>query len=197
MLHCKTPIRSVAVALWLLLEMSVIVAPQVMSVNDPGDFLVRSTARLAVAFWAVAAVLMIHRYSGARLIWSLACAAYLIHVATAFEYAHHWSHAAAFQHVKDSSGVGEGIFVSYFFTALWTFDACWRWLSRCSYEARPCWLGWAIHGFMVFIIVNGTVIYEDGVIRWVSAVVLTSLTILLVRSRQQANQAKCHPTKAI
>src|SRR5262249_59210931 len=103
---------------------------------------------------------------GARLLWSGAWLLYCIHVAAAFHYAHHWSHAEAIRSVEEQSGFGEGIFVSYVFTLLWTADVIWWWLSPGSYVRRPRAVGIAIHGFMAFIIFNGAVIFAAGPARW-------------------------------
>ena len=148
--------------------------------HDPnyGDSLIRWTARHSLFFWFLAAFLLIDSYSTmARFLWVIAAISFLIHVGVAFEYAHHWSHEAAFRHVQESSGYGEGIFVSYFFTVLWTVDALWWLMSRETYETRSRTLGWLIHGFMVFIIFNGTVIFESGFIRWAGLIGLGILGI--------------------
>jgi hypothetical protein len=168
------------VFLWFLLLAGIFAAPELVAIDDQGDFLVRNTARLAILYWAIAAALML-RDAPARRFWALACAAFLAHVAVSFEFAHHWSHAAAFDHVKQASGYGEGIFVSYFFTLVWCADAVWWCAGPASYSERPRWIGWSVHLFMMFIIINGTVVFESGVIRWVSAAVLSALGLLWVR----------------
>lgn len=160
-------------------------------ISDKGDFPIRATIDLALLYWAIAVGVNLSQKSGdnssrfapARLLWTLACGAYLVHVAVAFEYAHHWSHAEAFEHVRQASGFGEGIFVSYFFTLLWTVDVIWWWIDRVCYERRPRWLNIAIHGFMVFIIINATIIFESGPIRWIGIAVLIGLGGLLWRSK--------------
>jgi hypothetical protein len=102
----------------------------------------------------------------ARWCWTLAWSAYLVHLAMAFHHYHHWSHADAVEHTRAVSGVGEGIYVSHLFTLLWTLDvACW-WLLPGRYATRPAWIDVTLHSFMVFVIFNGTVVYEAGTIRW-------------------------------
>ena len=118
-----------------------------------------------------------------RVVWTLACGAYLVHVAVAFEYFHHWSHAAAFRHVEAGSGFGPGIFVSYFFTLLWAIDVAWWWLAPGSRERRPSWIDGAGFGFMLVIIVNGAIVFASGAMRWVSATALLGLSLLWVRRR--------------
>jgi hypothetical protein len=186
LMPCFRQRRLFLTALWALLLGGILIAPDFVPLSDRGDFLIRNTVRLALVYWAVAVALMIHSLSAtARLAWTLGCAAYLIHVALAFEYAHHWSHREAFRHVEVVSGYGEGIFVSYLFTLVWSADVLWWWMDAKGYRQRPRWVGWAVHGFMVFVIVNATVIFESGVTRWVGVGVLTSLGLdaLLKSSR--------------
>ena len=103
-----------------------------------------------------------------RLLWSLGWLAFAIHVALAFEHYYHWSHGNAIAHTREVSGVGGGIFVSYFFTLVWCLDALAWWLRPEAYLHRPKWVGWAIHGFMAFVVFNGAVVYAAGPVRWVS-----------------------------
>jgi hypothetical protein len=170
------------VAAWAIALGVFLALPDSIPPDDGGDPLIRNTVRLALLYWTIAVALMLGSNSKrrtARLAWSLACAAYLVHVGTAFENAHRWSHAAAFEHVKQAGGFGEGIFVSYFFTLLWTADVIWWWANRSGYENRSRWLGWAIHGFMIFMIINATIVFESGPIRWIAAILLIGLGWLL------------------
>src|SRR5262245_29551754 len=74
--------------------------------SDRGDYFTRHTARVAVLLWglAVGARLLGRGRDNSRGLWTLACGAFLIHVAAAFEHIHHWSHTAAFEHVEQVSG---------------------------------------------------------------------------------------------
>ena len=175
-----------AVASWLALLTAVLLAPYLLHSPTLGDDLTRHTIRLALLFYGVAAALMLRlepaewrtvsaRARLARCCWTLAWAAYLVHLAMAFHHYHHWSHADAVRHTRDVSGVGEGIYVSHAFTAVWTADVLWWWLRPTSYATRSAWIDWALHGFMVFIIFNATVVYEEGFIRWAGAALLTVL----------------------
>jgi hypothetical protein len=154
-----------------------------LDATDRGDFFTRHTARVAVVFWGLSTatrLLAIGRFD-ARWLWTLACGAYLIHVAAAFEHIHDWSHSAAFDHVEQVSGFGPGIFVSYLFSLIWLEDVLWWWIGPNSYESRSKWLNLALHGFMAFIVFNGTVVYETGFIRWASIVMFFALGLLAAR----------------
>lgn len=173
--NCRFTALAAGIGLLLL------VAAYWLSFEVPGrgDFLTRQTARVAVLYWGLAAAtILLERRTYARSIWAIGCVAFLIHVATAFEYVHHRSHSAAYQHVQEVSGAGAGIYVSYGFTLLWVVDAIW-WLSdRASYEVRSKWLDRTIHALMAFVVFNGTVVYEEGFIRWASAAMFLTLGVL-------------------
>jgi hypothetical protein len=149
--------------------------------TNPGDSLTRNTIRLSLAWYAAALALMIRLCDeqdwnavtplgkAARWCWTWACFTFLIHVTLAFHYFHHWSHTHAFEHTREVSGLGEGLYISYLFTLLWTADAIAWWIAPAWYAARSPWIDRLLHGFMLFIVFNGAVIYEQGPIRWISA----------------------------
>jgi hypothetical protein len=151
---------------------------------DPADTVTRQTARVAVLFWGIAAAaLLIHKREWARATWTVGCLTFLIHVATAFDRIHGWSHFAAMRHVDAISGFGPGLYFSYAFTLIWLGDVAWWWLGRHSYETRPTWLDRSIHLFFAFIVFNGTVVYETGFIRWAGVLLFGFLASLFVRRR--------------
>jgi hypothetical protein len=59
----------------------------------------------------------------------------------------------------------------------------WWWLRPDAYAGRPAWIGRVLHGFMAFIVFNGTIVYETGPIRWAGAVMFALLAALWVRAR--------------
>lgn len=71
----------------------------------------------------------------ARRIWTLSCVLFDVHVACAFHFHHHWSHAAAWRHTAERTeellgfSFGDGIFFSYVFLGLWLFDVIWLWTA--------------------------------------------------------------------
>jgi len=166
----------------LLLLPGVLIWPFLTSSATLGDDLIRDTIRLSLLYYAAALNLMLWlnradwREGGlARVCWTLAWLAYVIHVGMAFHFYHHWSHAAAVEHVRSVSGVGEGIFVSHFFTLVWTADVLYWWLRPDAYAQRSPWIGRMLHGFMLFVVFNGTVVYEEGPIRWAGVVMFVEL----------------------
>jgi len=121
----------------------------------------------------------------ARLAWTVGCVAYLGHVYSAFQFYHGWSHASAFQETarqtRETVGweVGEGLFVSYFFTAAWLADVVWWWrVGAESYLRRPRVFTLALHVFFFFVVFNATVVFESGAVRWLGLTLCLSLTVL-------------------
>jgi hypothetical protein len=109
-------------------------------------------------------------WSLARLAWTAGCVAYLGHVYSAFQFYHGWSHSSAFEETarqtREAVGweVGEGLFVSYFFTAAWLADVIWWWRASAQNYARrprvfPC-----VAPVFFFIVFNATVVFESGAV---------------------------------
>lgn len=107
---------------------------------------------------------------GSKWLYTAACTLFLAHVASAFHFYHRWSHRAAFadtaRQTEEMLGFsfGEGIYFSYLFTLLWVADVVWLWLLPFR---RPSWLIAALQLYMAFIALNGAVVFEGGVTRWV------------------------------
>ena len=121
----------------------------------------------------------------ARLAWTLGCLSYLGHVYSAFQFYHHWSHASAFEETarqtRETVGweVGEGLFVSYFFTLDWMSDVLGWWLAGAQYyHRRPRALTIALHVFFFFVVFNATVVFESGAARGLGLVLCGGLALL-------------------
>ena len=140
--------------------------------------LIRGTAIVAIVLWLQGLIGF-----APRLAWSVGSMAMALHVAVAFHLGHAWSHDAAMRHVEASSGLGEGIFVSHTFLAVWLCDAAWWALSPASYARRPRWLHVAVHLFLAFVVFNATVIYGHGFARWLGVFAFAVLILVRVNER--------------
>src|SRR5688572_5118036 len=140
-----------------------------------GVLLVRNTIWLALAWYFASLMFMVqlspsgwtlrsNHAQMARWCWTWGLVSYLAHFAAAFHFYHGWSHAHAFEHTQKVSGTGEGIYVSYLFTLVWITDTAWWWCHPTSYAARPAWTDRLLHGFMLFIVFNGSIVFASGVI---------------------------------
>jgi uncharacterized membrane protein len=138
-----------------------------------GDLLIRLAVHVALAFY-VAGVLfrLSKRNRPARFLWTAGCVAFLLHVAAAFHFVHHWSHDAAYaetaRQTNEVVGLnwGGGIYFNYLFAAVWLGDVIWWWHNPATYLARPRWIEWLVQGFLAFIVFNATVVFGHGPIRW-------------------------------
>ena len=161
---------------------------------EPGETLTRNTVRLSLAWYALALCLMMRltavdwaaaTVAGriARWCWTWAAICFLVHLAMAFHYYHHWSHADAFEHTRQVSGHGEGIYMSYLFTILWTADVLWWWTRPEQFARRSQWVDRVMHGFMLFIVFNGMVVFESGPIRWAGLLLFSALAGVWLAAR--------------
>lgn len=158
-----------------------------------GVLLTKWTIRLAlacfVAYLAGWLALTTARWPrAARWIWTAGCGMFLIHVACAFHFYHHWSHFAAWQATAEQTeqilgiAFGNGIYFNYLFLVLWALDVAWLWRPG-SHAARaalgatgvpppahakhqtPKWRV-LVHLFLFFIAFNGAIVFEPGPTRW-------------------------------
>ncbi len=172
-----------------------------------GELLTRWTIRVALALYAAALAGNLwygplqqlqpaHRWPGvSRLLWTLACALLLAHMAAAFHYYHHWNHADAAaetaRQTQQRIGVAfaGGIYFNYALALLWLADCTWWWIAPAAYVRRPVWITSGLHAYMLLIAFNGAVVFEVGPTRWWGVVVCVLLAMLggrrLVRHRQQ------------
>ena len=153
-----------------------------------GDGMTRNTVRVAL-FWYSATCFAVLTKSSQfirydllsfrviRWYWTIGCCFYLIHVGVAFHHFHHWSHNAAVAFTERNSGVGNGIFASYLFSMVWFLDVLAAWRYPKSYWFRSRWLQLEIHGFILFMVVNGAIVFASGPTRWISLSILVGLVL--------------------
>lgn len=155
-----------------------------------GEHLVYGTARVAMTLYFAALLAMVllrsdDRVARARRLWTLGWLVYLLHVAAAFHFAHHWSHAEAaastdFQtELETGLPISGGIYFNYFFTLVWTLDVAWWWLMPTSYAKRPRGVAATLHGFLFFIVVNATVVFGQGLTRWLGVAACVALAVAM------------------
>jgi hypothetical protein len=162
-----------------------------------GELLIAWSARVVVAFYLLrlaADVLIadpVRRDRWARWAWTLGCAVYLVHVAFAFQFLHHWSHAAAVEHAARRTfevvgfEFGAGIFVNYVFTLLWIADVVLWWRRSLASKTVAPFYYWLVQAIFAFMMFNATVVFGPAFWRWVAAaalVVIVALRILLPRT---------------
>ncbi len=176
------------------LVLVLVLAATVLAAHNLGEMLTRNTVRLSLAWYAAALIAMLQLQRGdwtaatmpgrlARWCWTWAVVVFLVHLAMAFHFYHDWSHADAFERTRQVSGTGEGIYTSYLFTLLWVADAAWWWIRPAAYAARSPWIDRLLHSFMLFIVFNGMVVYEEGAIRYAGLVMFAAFAVAWLLAR--------------
>jgi hypothetical protein len=145
---------------------------------NTGELVTRWTAVLALSFYVLSLAARARangrrtRLAWARAEWTAGCCVFVVHVACAFHFYHHWSHTAAYaataQRTAELMGLewGGGLYANYAFTLVWLADTAWWWRGLDPYEARPGPVKWAVHGFLAFMALNGTLVFGTWTVRW-------------------------------
>jgi hypothetical protein len=155
-----------------------------------GELLITWSARVVVVFYLlrVAADLLIadpvRRDRWGRWAWTVGCAIYLLHVVFAFQFLHHWSHAAAVEHAARRTfevvgfEFGGGIYVNYLFTLFWVADVAlwWRW-SLAGKSVAPLYY-WTVQAIFGFMMLNATVVFGPAFWKWVAGLTLVAIVAL-------------------
>jgi hypothetical protein len=162
-----------------------------------GELLITWSARVVVAFYLLrlAADVLIadpaRRDQWARWAWTLGCAVYLAHVVFAFQFLHHWSHAAAVEHAArrtfEVTGFefGAGIYLNYAFTLFWMADVVLWWRRSLAGRAISGAYYWTVQAIFAFMMFNATVVFGPAFWKWVAGaavIVLVALRMLLPRT---------------
>jgi hypothetical protein len=123
----------------------------------------------------------------AKHLWVLGSFFSLLHAMAAMIFYHSGSHEIAMADTARQTkallgvSVGIGIYFNYAFVGCWLMDAMW-WIARPnSYESRTKIFNWLIYGFLIFIAINGAIVFETGIIRWVSVFGIAVLSLLFVK----------------
>jgi hypothetical protein len=149
---------------WRILLGGILASVATSSWFVPGPATVRHpaiaiTAAVAMLGWGWGSIELLRGTTARRWVWIYAALLMFNHVASAFHFGHRWSHTEALEHTRLTAGVAEGLYVNYAFVACWLADALWLVIHAASYDARPKWCNWLLHGFLVFISFNATIIY--------------------------------------
>jgi hypothetical protein len=165
---------------------------------DTGELWTRWTVRLAMTLYVMSlAVRGFKRpwLDASRLLWTVGCLAYLVHVGCAFAFYHHWSHADAYrataQRTEEMTGFawGGGLYANYAFTLVWIADVAWWWLRSNDYVMRSRWIEWGVQGYMAFIAFNAVVIFGNDEIRWAGIAACVMLAVVWASSEPASQRA--------
>jgi hypothetical protein len=155
--------------------------------SEIAQVITKGAVWLAILAYAIGIALFAYNRSRAlaavRVAWTAACVALIAHFTSAFHFYHHWSQESALlDTARQTKGViglnwGGGLFINYAVLSLWIVDVGSWWLKGIdSYRRRRRLIVLLWHGFLIFIIFNATVVFKDGIVRWVG--VITSLSLV-------------------
>jgi hypothetical protein len=151
----------------------------------PAEAAVFATIAGAVVCWAAGEALR------SRAAWSLGALLALAHAVTAFAVFYGWSHDLArvstMRQTEAITGVtfAGGIYINYLFLVVWLGDVIWWWVSPRSRAARARAVTVAVHGFIFFIMVNGAVIFADGLARLLGGAAVAVVAMAWLRRFRQ------------
>ena len=158
----------------------------------PMEWLVRVSIWACVLFWAAGSGLLLtgRKPDLARWFWTAGVLVFAVHVASSFAAFYEWSHRVALDETARQTaevvGVksGFGLWLNYAFGLIWGADVVfwWAW-GHHGYEARPRWIGAILHGFLVFLVFNGAVVFVPGPMRWLGVALFVGLAALWGRAR--------------
>ena len=160
---------------------------------DTAELLTRGTIWLSLSLYvageAVRAVRHGRAFRASRCLNTIGCVTFLAHVAAAFHFYHHWSHAAAFADTARQTAAfsgwdwGGGLFINYAFALVWLAEVFWAWASPNGFRERANWLTWSMRSFFLFMIFNGAVVFVHGGMKWFGLVLCLVLLICWWRKR--------------
>ena len=163
-----------------------------------GELLTLSTIWIAIPAYTIGCVVFAsaRRQSDgdrwARLAWTTGFAALVAHFVSAFHFYHAWSHVSAYSDTARQTAEvirinwGGGLFINYAVASLWAADVGWWWFAGLdAYRRRSWWITLLWHSFLIFIIFNATVVFKDGITRWVGLLVCLTLFLSWVSISRQ------------
>ena len=153
---------------------------------DTDEWVTRGTVWLALSLYVAGEIVKAARrgdesFRAARWLNSIGCAAFLAHVAAAFHYYHHWSHAAAYADTARQTAAfagwnwGGGLYVNYAFAFVWLGEVVWSWVGQNSYHERPNWVTCTVRGFFLFMMFNGAVVFVHNSARWFGLILCVTM----------------------
>lgn len=157
--------------------------------EDAGVALVRWTVRLAVVCYAARVLMDVADLGSLRMrrgVWTVGLAFYLAHVATAFHFVHHWSHAAAWDETARQTfeltgwRSGAGLWANYAFTLLWLGDVAAWWALGRNFPRMFRQTSVVVQILFAFLVLNATVVFGPEFWRPIAAAFGLIVAVALV-----------------
>ena len=131
-----------------------------------GEIVIRSTACVVFGLYVAALALrIVGRINASRVCWKAGAVGLSIHIGCAFQFAHHWSHAAAYEATASQTAAltgwhsGMGLYLNYLAMVVWLADAF-------GGRSKSTATDWVVQGFLAFMWFNATVVFGHGPACW-------------------------------
>jgi hypothetical protein len=85
--------------------------------------------------------------------------------------------------------VGAGLYVNYVFVVVWLTDAALRLVIPNKYLQFPKSYFYTVYGFLIFIAINGAIVFKEGIIRGIGILCLAILGWLFLKHRRTSEAA--------
>ena len=127
----------------------------------------KSTDRLTAILWLVGALLSMYHSLGS--------------IATIYHGSQTMAFEATAQETEELLGIrfGAGLYVNYAFVFVWLVDALIRVVSPAIYRQLPKAYRYFTNGFLIFIAINGAIVFQSG---WIRGIGLACVAMLLILS---------------
>ena len=147
-----------------------------------GEIATRATIWIAMGGYALNCSLLMAAMERTALAAYLAgLVAFIAHVLLAFGVFYGWSHSIAYEETArqteavTGTASGAGLYLNYLFGLIWLLDAI-VWVRRgTAIHRRNFLLALLLHGFFLFMIVNGGIVFAGGPVRWFTGALLAGL----------------------
>ena len=135
----------------------------------------KSTDRTTASLWLVGALLSLGHSLGS--------------LATFHHGSQFMAMEATAQQTQELLGIrfGAGLFVNYAFDLVWLVDAMIRMISPAIYSKLPNTYRYCTNGFLIFMAINGAIVFQSG---WIRAIGLVCIGLLLLLSWQRRKRLR-------
>jgi hypothetical protein len=122
-----------------------------------------------------------------KVLWTASFLLFLLHVAAAFHFVHHWSHDAAYiataNETREKMGFayGTGVYFNYLFLLVWAIDVAMIWLGKSSTSVIQKYVRILGRCYLLFIAFNGVIVFKSGWLRVIGLLATVMLMVLAFR----------------
>jgi hypothetical protein len=153
-----------------------------------GDWIIAWSIRFAMLLFVVVQALEWNRAtkpSGEltlNILWTSSFLLFLLHVAAAFHFVHHWSHESAYlataNETREKMGFayGAGVYFNYLFLLVWAMDVAMVWIGKKSTSMVHQYVRILGRCYLLFIAFKGVVVFKSG---WLRALGLIATFVLM------------------